>query len=120
MDTRAGLFGNIILSGATTLFPGFVTGLENEIKTIYKEKNLKEAKEKNIKISINVLDHPNRKYSVFIGAGIVGNYYNTPESDDYWITRDEWLECEEGTERNRENLIKEKCQNYFKDSYKKE
>ena len=30
------------------------------------------------------------------------------------------LECEEGTERNRENLIKEKCQNYFKDSYKKE
>jgi actin-related protein 2 len=120
MDTRAGLFGNIILSGATTLFPGFVTRLENEIKTIYKEKNLKEAKEKNIKISINVLDHPNRKYSVFIGAGIVGNYYNTPESDDYWITRDEWLECEEGTERNRENLIKEKCQNYFKDSYKKE
>ena len=120
IDTRICLFNNITLSGGSTLFPGFVTRIENEIKSIYKEKNLKEDKEKNIKMNINVLDHPNRKYSVFIGAGIVGNYYNTPESDDYWITRDEWLECEEGTERNRENLIKEKCQNYFKDSYKKE
>ena len=70
-------------------------------------------KKKKIKININVLDHPNRKYSVFIGAGIIANYYNTEESRDYWITRDEWLECEENI--NKENLLKEKCQNYFKE-----
>ena len=117
IDTRICLFNNITLSGGSTLFPGFVTRIENEIKSIYKEKNLKEDKEKNIKMNINVLDHPNRKYSVFIGAGIVGNYYNNTGNDNYWISRDEWFECEDNIENNRESLIKRKCKNYFKDTY---
>jgi actin-related protein len=68
-------------------------------------------------MNINVLDHPNRKYSVFIGAGIVGNYYNNTGNDNYWISRDEWFECEDNIENNRESLIKRKCKNYFKDTY---
>ena len=117
IDTRICLFNSITLSGGSTLFPGFVTRLENEIKSIYKTKNLKEDKEKNIKMNINVLDHPNRKYSVFIGAAIVGNYYNNTESDNYWISRDEWFECEYNIENNKESLIKRKCKNYFKDAF---
>ena len=113
IDSRVGLYKTMVLSGANTLFPGFATRFENELRKKYIEKNLANAKEKKIKININVLDHPNRKYSVFIGAGIIANYYNTQESIDYWITRDEWLECEENI--NKENLLKEKCQNYFKE-----
>ena len=110
IDTRVGLYNSILLSGASTLFPGFASRLENEMKKVYREHALKDAEDKTIKININVLDSPNRRNSVFIGGTIVGNYYNTPDSEDYWITRDEWIESED-----TEAIIKKKCQSYFSD-----
>ena len=115
VDCRPGLYKNIILSGASTLFPGFASRVENEIKNLYKQTTLKHTKEKKIKISINVIDSPKRKYSVFIGASIIANHYNNSENDDYWITRDEWLDCEDKGSYTKENLIKNKCQSYLKD-----
>ena len=115
IDCRKGLYSGIVLSGATTLFPGFASRIENEIKKLYKETALKLAKEKKIKININVIDSPKRKYSVFIGASIIANHYNSEGNDDYWITRDEWLECEDTGDYTKENLIKNKCQSYLKD-----
>ena len=115
IDCRTGLYGNIILSGANTLFPGFASRIENEIKKLYKKSALKLAKDKKIKININVVDSPKRKYSVFIGASIIANHYNDIENEDYWITRDEWLECEDKGSYTKENLIKNKCQSYLKD-----
>ena len=115
IDLRKSLYGNIILSGATTLFPGFASRVELEMKKLYKEQALKNVENKKIKISINVIDSPRRKYSVFIGASIIGNYYNTADSEDYWVTIDEWLECGENAV-NKENLIKNKIQSYFKDN----
>ena len=115
IDSRKGLYSGIVLSGANTLFPGFASRIENEIKKIYKETALKLAKEKKIKININVIDSPKRKYSVFIGASIIANHYNSEGNDDYWITRDEWLECEDTGDYTKDNLIKNKCQSYLKD-----
>ena len=115
IDCRKGLYSGIVLSGATTLFPGFASRIENEIKKLYKETALKLAKDKKIKININVIDSPKRKYSVFIGASIIANHYNTEGNEDYWITRDEWLECEDTGDYTKENLIKNKCQSYLKD-----
>ena len=54
MDLRKGLYNSIILSGATTMFPGYATRLENEIKNLYTANNLKVAKDKTIKIPINI------------------------------------------------------------------
>jgi len=115
IDSRKGLYSGIVLSGANTLFPGFASRVENEIKKLYKETALKLAKEKKIKININVIDSPKRKYSVFIGASIIANHYNSEDNDDYWITRDEWLECEDTGDYTKDNLIKNKCQSYLKD-----
>ena len=115
IDCRVGLYSGIVLSGANTLFPGFASRVENEIKKLYKQTALKLAKEKKIKININVIDSPKRKYSVFIGASIIANHYNDPENEDYWITRDEWLDCEDKGTYTKENLIKNKCQSYLKD-----
>jgi len=115
IDSRKGLYSGIVLSGANTLFPGFASRIENEIKKIYKETALKLAKEKKIKININVIDSPKRKYSVFIGASIIANHYNSEGNEDYWITRDEWLECEDTGDYTKDNLIKNKCQSYLKD-----
>ncbi len=115
IDCRKSLYSNIVLSGANTLFPGFASRIENEIKKIYKETALKLTKDKKIKININVIDSPKRKYSVFIGASIIANHYNAEGNEDYWITRDEWLECEDTGDYTKENLIKNKCQSYLKD-----
>ena len=115
IDCRVGLYSGIVLSGANTLFPGFASRVENEIKKLYKQTALKLAKEKKIKININVIDSPKRKYSVFIGASIIANHCNNEENEDYWITRDELLECEDNKDYNKENLIKNKCQSYLKD-----
>ena len=52
IDLRKDLYGNLILSGATTLFPGFATRLENDMKRLYKENSLKNADNKTIKINI--------------------------------------------------------------------
>ena len=41
IDLRKNLYGNLILSGATTLFPGFASRLELEMKKLYKEANSK-------------------------------------------------------------------------------
>ena len=76
IDCRKSLYGGIVLSGANTLFPGFASRIENEIKKLYKQTALKLAKDKKIKININVITIKKIKYSVFIRDSIVANYYN--------------------------------------------
>ena len=74
------------------MFPGYATRLENEIKQLYKDNALKQAKDKSIKIPINIIDSPRRKYSVFIGASVLSNVYNGPGYEGYWISNQEWKE----------------------------
>jgi actin-related protein 2 len=84
------------------MFPGYATRLENEIKSLYKENALKLAEDKTIKIPINVIDSPRRKYSVFIGASVMAKFYNEPEYLSYWISKKEW-------EESGPRIIQEKC-----------
>ena len=102
MDIRKDLYNSIILSGASTMFPGYATRLENELKKLYKDNNLKLAKDKTIKISMNIIDSPRRKYSVFIGASVLSNVYNGPGYEGYWISKQEW-------EESGPKIIQEKC-----------
>ena len=84
IDLRNELFRNIVLSGGTTLFPGFASRILKELKwNFYKEfrKNLK----------IDVKDGVQRRqYLHFIGATALINCYNSIH--DYWITKQEWDE----------------------------
>lgn len=103
MDTRKDLYKAIVISGANTMFPGFSSRLQNEIESLYKENVLRDINAK-IKIDINIVDTPRRKYSVFIGAGFLGKFYN--EHEAYWISKKEWEEI-------GPNIILKKCQNLF-------
>ena len=85
------------------MFAGFASRIEKEIKNLYVEEGLKNTKDKNIKISIDIIDSPRRKYSVFIGACVLANLYNR-EDIDYWITKQDWEEC-------GPDIIFKKCQN---------
>ena len=87
------------------MFPGFPSRLLKEIQNVYVEKSLENVKDKTIKIRINIIDSPRRKYSTFIGATVLANAYNDTTRDyDYWITKQDWDEV-------GPDIIFKKCQN---------
>ena len=88
------------------MFAGYTSRLLKEMKRIYEEKTLGNVADKKIKIDINIIDSPRRKYSVFIGATVLANIYNSTkgEGTDYWITKQDWDEV-------GPDIILKKCQN---------
>ena len=86
------------------MFPGFASRFENELRTLYTEKNLKNSESKSIKIDIKIVDSPRRKYSVFIGATVIANWANDPQNENYWISKEEWDEV-------GPDIMLKKCQN---------
>ena len=78
-DLRKDLYENIILSGGSTIFPGFPERFTNEIKNLapYLYKS-----------HVEVTANPERKLSTWIGCSILSSIL--PE--EYWISRDEYNE----------------------------
>ena len=87
------------------MYPGYASRIELELKKIYTENILKKVQNKTIKIPINIVDSPRRKYSVFSGAAILSKVSNDVE--DYWISKKEWEEC-------GSKIIMKKCKNIIK------
>ena len=87
------------------MFAGYASRLLIEMKKIYRENALSNIANKEIKINIDIIDSPRRKYSVFIGATILANTYNNcSQGEEYWITKQDWDEV-------GEDIIFKKCQN---------
>jgi len=55
IDIRSQIASNIVLSGGNTLFPGFVSRLEEDLKS-------------QLSLPFKVIAKPNRKYSVYLGG----------------------------------------------------
>ena len=89
------------------MFPGYASRIDIELRKLYTENTLKLAKEKKIKIPINIIDSPRRKYSVFIGATVLSNVYNIPANESYWISKKDW-------EESGPNIILKKCPNILR------
>ena len=89
------------------MFPGYASRIDKELRKIYEQNTLKLAKEKKIKIPINIIDSPRRKYSVFIGATVLSNVYNIPANESYWISKKDW-------EESGPNIILKKCPNILR------
>ena len=53
MDVRKILYNNILISGGSSMFPGYSTRLENDIRSIYTKEVLKGNGP--IKIGINII-----------------------------------------------------------------
>lgn len=75
MDARGNFYSNILISGGTSMFPGFPNRLQNEVQSIFNEKILKDNKDNmaKSKIKIKVIDPARRKYNVFIGASFLAH-----------------------------------------------
>ena len=78
MDIRKSLYSNIVLSGCTTMFPGFPERLKKEI-TVLAPSTMK----------VNVVARPLRKYSVWVGGTILASQLSFQKM---WISKKEYNE----------------------------
>eukprot|EP00939_MAST-03C_sp_MAST-3C-sp1_P003567 g3567.t1 len=79
IDTRRGLYNNIVLSGGSTLFRDFHRRLQRDIKGIVNkriEKNVESIRKAGVKckkptVAVNVVSHPMQRYAVWFGGSIL-------------------------------------------------
>ncbi|TEB36994.1 actin-1 [Coprinellus micaceus] len=82
IDVRRELYGNIVLSGGTTMFPGISERMQKELVALAPS---------NMKVKITA--PPERKYSVWIGGSILGSLSTF---QNMWISKEEYDESGPG------------------------
>ncbi len=78
VDIRRELYSNIVLTGGTTMFPGFAERLQRELTALAP-----------VTMRVNVIAPPERQYSAWIGGSILASL---PEFQDQWLTAAEYAE----------------------------
>ena len=78
IDIRKDLYGNIVLSGGTTMFPGIADRLEKELISLAPST-----------MKIKIIAPPERKYSVWIGGSILASLSTFQKM---WISKEEYDE----------------------------
>nr|CAG8524353.1 1257_t:CDS:2 [Entrophospora candida] len=94
IDTRRGLYKNIVLSGGSTMFKDFGRRLQRDVKRTA-DARLKRSEElsggllKSTPIDVNVISHKKQRYAVWFGGSLLGS---TPEFYSYCHTKLEYEE----------------------------
>jgi len=78
VDIRKDLYGNIVLSGGTTMFPGIADRMQKELVNLAPST-----------MKIKIIAPPERKYSVWIGGSILASLSTFQEM---WISKEEYDE----------------------------
>lgn len=79
VDIRKDLYGNIVMSGGSTLFPGIADRMTKEVTALAPPS-----------MKIKVIAPPERKYSVWIGGSILASLSTFQQM---WITKGEYDEA---------------------------
>ncbi|PFH37538.1 actin like protein ALP1 [Besnoitia besnoiti] len=83
IESRKSLVGSIVLSGGSSMFPGFPERLEQELKN---------TSPPQARPHVHVLSHPSRGSLVWQGARLYCQPAMRPMQDHLWISRQEWDE----------------------------
>lgn len=78
IDIRKDLYANLVLSGGSTMFPGFADRMQKEIRNLAPSA-----------IAVKVIAPPERKYSVWIGGSILASL---SAFQSMWISKQEYDE----------------------------
>merc|ERR1711879_799705 len=78
IDIRKDLYGNVVMSGGSTMFQGIAERMQKEVVS-------KAASSMTVKI----VAPPERKYSVWIGGSILASLSTF---EDMWVTKEEYDE----------------------------
>ncbi|CAE6044342.1 unnamed protein product [Arabidopsis arenosa] len=88
VDIRKDLYGNIVLSGGTTMFPGIADRMNKEINALAPPS-----------MKIKIVAPPERKYSVWVGGSILASLSSFAQM---WITKADYDE-------NGPSIVHRKC-----------
>lgn len=100
LDDRRKLYKQVVLSGGTTMYPGFSSRLEVELGKLYEERILKGNKDKSAKDVIRIEAPPRRKNMVFLGGAVFASLMK--DAPAQWISRNDL--AEQGIDRCVERL----------------
>jgi len=78
IDLRKELYGNIVLSGGSSMFSGIAERLEQDVKTLAPSST-----------NVKVIAPPERKYSVWIGGSVLASLSTFPQM---WVSGDDYDE----------------------------
>ncbi|CDH09624.1 probable Actin [Zygosaccharomyces bailii ISA1307] len=78
VDVRKDLYGNIVMSGGTTMFPGIAERMQKEITALAPSS-----------MKVKIIAPPERKYSVWIGGSILASLTTFQQM---WISKQEYDE----------------------------
>jgi len=76
IDIRKDLYGNVVLSGGSTMFPGIADRMNKEI-----------TNKAPTSMTVKIVAPPERKYSVWIGGSILASLSTFEEM---WVTKEEY------------------------------
>lgn len=82
MDIRKDLYGNVVLSGGSTMFPGIAERMQTELSSVSPSS-----------MKIKIVAPTERKYSVWIGGSILASLSTFQQM---WITKQEYEESGPG------------------------
>ncbi|CAG8482201.1 7850_t:CDS:2 [Ambispora leptoticha] len=94
IDTRRGLYKNIVLSGGSTMFKGFDKRLQRDIKRLVdlrvrRSEELSGGLLKATAVDVNVVSHKRQRYAVWYGGSLLGQ---TSEFYSYCHSKAEYEE----------------------------
>lgn len=78
LDVRKELYGNIVMSGGTTMFPGIAERMQKEITALAPSS-----------MKVKIIAPPERKYSVWIGGSILASLSTFQQ---LWVSKQEYDE----------------------------
>ena len=87
IDVRKHLYGNIVLSGGNTMFPGFAERMKKELEALAPST-----------MKVHIIAPPERKYSVWIGGSILASLAVFQQN---WISKEEYDESGPSMRTNR-------------------
>src|SRR5271155_1129994 len=73
VDIRRSLYGNIVLSGGSSMFPGLPSRLEKELKQLWLTKVLHNDPTRLNQFKVRIEDPPRRRHMVFLGGAVLAN-----------------------------------------------
>jgi len=76
---RNDLLSNIVLSGGSSMFPGFPERLLKELQRLVPHNT-----------NISIIAHPQRKYAVWHGGSVLSS---NPDFQSLWVTKKAWQEA---------------------------
>jgi len=93
MHLQKELFSNVMLSGGSSMFPGFASRLEKDLRTLHLEQVLQGDRARQSRYPVLVEDPPHRQHLVFLGASIHAQANEGQSNSPWWISRSEFEEC---------------------------